>query len=54
MAAVSLDAYHDSFKSGTCKLIKNCGIINVSFSIENSLKWLTSYVHLEFINHDVI
>jgi len=37
MAAASLDAHPDSFDCGKCNLTKNCGVINVSCSMQNSL-----------------
>jgi len=49
MAIVSLHAHPHSFDYGKCNLTENCGIINTSCSIENSLNWLISCVHLKLI-----
>jgi len=38
MATVSLDVHPDSFDYGKCNLTQNCGVINASCNIENSLE----------------
>jgi len=51
MAAISLDSYPDSFSYGKCNLTDTFGVINASCTIEKSLKYFISSVHLAFINH---
>jgi len=47
MAAAILDAPADSSYSGKCNLTKNCAFIDSSCSIENSLKYFISCIHVE-------